>query len=386
MSNQGMFVSISAGHTIVPNSNVSTNNRLGTQQQQQTLHPLSQFPNTSLIFSDSLMQNSYQQAMYQVQATLNQRMLFSSPLGPGSLYPPLSQTTIRQPQVYPMPTSQDIGHNVLRTEKEILPPPKVSLGNYPSICPTEREAASAMVTIAVKPGIMASTSGHQNQSETEDDSHIGRWTAKEHAQFLEGYEKFGKDWKRIAEFMGTRSNVQCRTHAQKFFKKRSSSSESTSQDSISTGDGDDDFTSAKRARLSEKSDRIEPVKSVERQAQGKVVSAGISIPEQKQQTTYNVPAINIQHQLSVSKAHAPSVPTLIPGSRFQNVIMQSSSTLGQSPSVSDSYPYLLKNSGLAIPTLANINGYSSGMQFSIPQGLPTNLTYPFIQMPSGKPA
>jgi len=36
---------------------------------------------------------------------------------------------------------------------------------------------------------------------------------------MEGYKMFGKDWRRVAEFVGTRNNVQVRTHAQKSFKK-----------------------------------------------------------------------------------------------------------------------------------------------------------------------
>lgn len=59
-----------------------------------------------------------------------------------------------------------------------------------------------------------------SSTSSQDSTNNGRWTAHEHEQFLAGYDKYGKDWKRISEFMGTRTNIQCRTHAQKFFKKR----------------------------------------------------------------------------------------------------------------------------------------------------------------------
>mmetsp|Transcript_7145 Transcript_7145/g.11366 ORF Transcript_7145/g.11366 Transcript_7145/m.11366 type:complete len:268 (-) Transcript_7145:1493-2296(-) len=47
----------------------------------------------------------------------------------------------------------------------------------------------------------------------------GRWTREEHGAFLKGLEKHGKEWKRIADMIKTRSVVQIRTHAQKYFQK-----------------------------------------------------------------------------------------------------------------------------------------------------------------------
>jgi SHAQKYF class myb-like DNA-binding protein len=47
----------------------------------------------------------------------------------------------------------------------------------------------------------------------------GRWTKDEHALFLEGIKLHGKEWKKIAETIPTRTVVQIRTHAQKYFQK-----------------------------------------------------------------------------------------------------------------------------------------------------------------------
>ncbi|CAM9743900.1 unnamed protein product [Ectocarpus fasciculatus] len=47
----------------------------------------------------------------------------------------------------------------------------------------------------------------------------GRWTSQEHADFLEGLEKYGKDWKAIADVVKTRTTVQTRTHHQKYEKQ-----------------------------------------------------------------------------------------------------------------------------------------------------------------------
>lgn len=47
----------------------------------------------------------------------------------------------------------------------------------------------------------------------------GRWTQEEHRLFLEGLEKHGKGWKKIASLIKSRTVVQIRTHAQKYFQK-----------------------------------------------------------------------------------------------------------------------------------------------------------------------
>ena len=49
----------------------------------------------------------------------------------------------------------------------------------------------------------------------------GRWTREEHQLFIKGLELHGKGWKRIAEMIKTRTVVQIRTHAQKYFLKLS---------------------------------------------------------------------------------------------------------------------------------------------------------------------
>jgi SHAQKYF class myb-like DNA-binding protein len=53
---------------------------------------------------------------------------------------------------------------------------------------------------------------------------IGRWTLEEHKQFLHGIELHGKCWKKVASCVKTRSVVQIRTHAQKYFLKVQKSS------------------------------------------------------------------------------------------------------------------------------------------------------------------
>ena len=51
------------------------------------------------------------------------------------------------------------------------------------------------------------------------DSKEGRWTLKEHIQFLQAINKFGTSWKNIKRLIPTRTSTQIRSHSQKFYKK-----------------------------------------------------------------------------------------------------------------------------------------------------------------------
>ena len=58
-----------------------------------------------------------------------------------------------------------------------------------------------------------------------NDSHLdqkeGRWTLKEHIQFLQALNQFGLNWKKICDIhvIPSRTPIQIRSHAQKFFIK-----------------------------------------------------------------------------------------------------------------------------------------------------------------------
>mmetsp|Transcript_13526 Transcript_13526/g.17908 ORF Transcript_13526/g.17908 Transcript_13526/m.17908 type:complete len:293 (-) Transcript_13526:1183-2061(-) len=47
----------------------------------------------------------------------------------------------------------------------------------------------------------------------------GRWLQEEHERFLQGLKVFGKKWTRVAQVVQTRTTVQVRSHAQKYFQK-----------------------------------------------------------------------------------------------------------------------------------------------------------------------
>ncbi len=66
-------------------------------------------------------------------------------------------------------------------------------------------------------------------------STTGRWTKEEHRRFVEAYRLFGKNWKKVQEYVGTRTTTQARSHAQKYFSKMQKGAESGGE--LSSSDG-----------------------------------------------------------------------------------------------------------------------------------------------------
>jgi SHAQKYF class myb-like DNA-binding protein len=52
-----------------------------------------------------------------------------------------------------------------------------------------------------------------------DDLKTGKWTLREHTNFVLGVIKHGNDWKEVEKMIQTRTCAQARSHSQKFFYK-----------------------------------------------------------------------------------------------------------------------------------------------------------------------
>jgi SHAQKYF class myb-like DNA-binding protein len=117
---------------------------------------------------------------------------------------------------------------------------------------------------------MSSTKSHnqsgsskQNQSlkivETGQE-HTGRWTREEHNAFLLALQQYGKEWKKVAAKVKTRTVVQTRTHAQKYFQKL--------QKGLSNEKGDVEMGTVAEAK------KILPIASARRSGQSPFVKKG----------------------------------------------------------------------------------------------------------------
>lgn len=81
---------------------------------------------------------------------------------------------------------------------------------------SSEKTAGVVVTPRSSSSRVPSSSGSSKAAGKEK---VGRWSEEEHKVFLEGLEKHGKQWKLIAGMIGTRTVVQVRTHAQKYFQR-----------------------------------------------------------------------------------------------------------------------------------------------------------------------
>ena len=60
---------------------------------------------------------------------------------------------------------------------------------------------------------LPSSKAIKKNSTDRSDGSQGRWTKSEHQKFVEGLKIFGKNWKKVQEFVGTRNGTQIRSHA-----------------------------------------------------------------------------------------------------------------------------------------------------------------------------
>ena len=116
-------------------------------------------------------------------------------------------------------TSYGVGDASSSTSSGVgVPPPMVCIpGAPPSLL--ESSIVTTTGSRGPSPFEMVSTPTTCVAEKRSGEEKVGRWTEEEHEIFLHGLQLHGKQWKTIATMIGTRTVVQVRTHAQKYFQK-----------------------------------------------------------------------------------------------------------------------------------------------------------------------
>ena len=74
----------------------------------------------------------------------------------------------------------------------------------------------SLETAKPTPSALSSNATHQKG---QTGMNGGRWTEQEHQSFLAGLRLYGREWKKVAGKIKTRTSAQIRSHAQKYFAK-----------------------------------------------------------------------------------------------------------------------------------------------------------------------
>lgn len=111
----------------------------------------------------------------------------------------------------PSPSMRTVPVHEISTKSE--PMPNQTATTSSTIKPThspDRHLSASMLAL--------STPSRPKSSKQESGS-SGRWTLEEHEAFLAGLKVFGREWKKVAQRIPTRTSAQIRSHAQKYFAK-----------------------------------------------------------------------------------------------------------------------------------------------------------------------
>jgi SHAQKYF class myb-like DNA-binding protein len=113
----------------------------------------------------------------------------------------------------------------------------------------------------------------------------GRWTEQEHQSFLAGLRLYGREWKKVASKIKTRTSAQIRSHAQKYFAKlaRDEEARRNGQDpgrSSSLGGGDSYFSDGGSSSALNSGDETDSISSV-------TVVRAANLPSSKSSSSYS---------------------------------------------------------------------------------------------------
>jgi SHAQKYF class myb-like DNA-binding protein len=120
--------------------------------------------------------------------------------------PPLSQELVQASNEAAVSSVAEIKQAPQLEEAELL---KVEAKQH-----EEDDAMSAGKLVAIK-----KSRSRKRSPQVKAGQSNGRWTHEEHQSFLEGLKVCGREWKKVASRIPTRTSAQIRSHAQKYFSK-----------------------------------------------------------------------------------------------------------------------------------------------------------------------
>ena len=146
--------------------------------------------------------------------------------------------------------------------------PSTSVSSRAAASKSKKKKAQPAVTMATAPTSQSGSHGTQSEN-------TGRWTAEEHRLFLQGLEQHGKGWKKIASLIKSRTVVQIRTHAQKYFQKLAKARQNGEEGDVTMEGrgGVASVTSVSTAAAAQSSKRRRQVSGTKRKAIQSVVAS-----------------------------------------------------------------------------------------------------------------
>lgn len=119
----------------------------------------------------------------------------------------------------PLAVTSDVLKPMLPAEKSQRQRPLAVAPALPAVAPSRASSKSKKKKGHPQVNMASAPSSGGGGSLGKEGENTGRWTAEEHRLFLQGLEQHGKGWKKIASLIKSRTVVQIRTHAQKYFQK-----------------------------------------------------------------------------------------------------------------------------------------------------------------------
>lgn len=97
----------------------------------------------------------------------------------------------------------------------------------PLVLPSKPPTVSPMTTLSLETAkektsataVSAPAPANATHQKGQTGMNGGRWTEQEHQSFLAGLRLYGREWKKVAAKIKTRTSAQIRSHAQKYFAK-----------------------------------------------------------------------------------------------------------------------------------------------------------------------